>query len=481
MLSEYPDYELDKTYQEDYIVRQGGVIRLSVPIKGKPYPTCKWTKEGRDISHRAMIATSDERTELVIKEAHRDDTGTYDLVLENKCGKKAVYIKVKVIGRPDPPEGPLEFDDIQARSVRVSWRPPSEDGGSDILGYLVERREVPKAAWYTVDSRVVDTSLVVKGLKENVEYHFRVSAENLFGISRSLKSDESVIPKTPLCKHFYHVIFNFPICLITFNYVYIYNVLSMYLFWIKVLQNLPASLQKSWMLQRPQLAFLGQDQRMMVVLVSLDTMLREERFPLRNGCVITRLISQQQCILSLDSSLMQSTSSVWLLRMISVRVSQDLYQSQLYAKIHLVSSQPPVSPLIKLLIPSNLEKVKYMLNSSFVVLTDKPGQPGEIDIISIAKDCITIHWLRPESDGGKEILGYWIEYRQAGESAWKKCNKERSKDRQFTMGGLMEATEYEFRVFAENETGLSRPRRTAMGIKTKLSGKSIKCSLKAYI
>lgn len=34
----------------------------------------------------------------------------------------------------------------------------------------------------------------------------------------------------------------------------------------------------------------------------------------------------------------------------------------------------------------------------------------------------------------------------------------------------MEATEYEFRILAENETGLSRPRRTPMGIKTKLSG-----------
>lgn len=105
-----------------------------------------------------------------------------------------------------------------------------------------------------------------------------------------------------------------------------------------------------------------------------------------------------------------------------------------------------------------------------VFLVDKPSQPGEIDVISVTKDCITIHWLRPEHDGGKEILGYWVEFRQAGESAWKKCNKERSKDRQFTMGGLMEASEYEFRVFAENETGLSRPRRTPMGIKTKLSG-----------
>lgn len=107
-------------------------------------------------------------------------------------------------------------------------------------------------------------------------------------------------------------------------------------------------------------------------------------------------------------------------------------------------------------------------------LVDKPSQPGEIDIISVTKDCITIHWLRPEHDGGKEILGYWIEFRQAGESAWKKCNKERSKDRQFTMGGLMEATEYEFRIFAENETGLSRPRRTPVGIKTKLSGEQLR-------
>lgn len=92
--SVYPDYELESKYEEGYVVRQGGVIRLSVPIKGKPIPTCKWTKDGRDISHRAMIATHDDITELVIKEAHKDDTGTYDLVLENKCGRKVVYINV---------------------------------------------------------------------------------------------------------------------------------------------------------------------------------------------------------------------------------------------------------------------------------------------------------------------------------------------------------------------------------------------------
>lgn len=45
----------------------------------------------------------------------------------------------------------------------------------------------------------------------------------------------------------------------------------------------------------------------------------------------------------------------------------------------------------------------------------------------------------------------------------------------------MEATEYEFRIFAENETGLSRPRRTPMGIKTKLSGEHDSCMSANFI
>lgn len=171
-----------------------------MPIKGKPTPISKWTKDGSEVTSRAMIASNEDVSELVIKQAERSDSGVYYLHLENKCGKKMLPIKVKVIGRPSAPEGPLRFDDIQAHSVRVSWKQPMEDGGSEIVGYIVERRESTKAAWYTVDSRVVDTSLVVKGLEENVEYHFKVTAENQFGISSSLKSEGTVAPKTPICK-----------------------------------------------------------------------------------------------------------------------------------------------------------------------------------------------------------------------------------------------------------------------------------------
>ena len=132
-----------------------------------------------------------------------------DLKLENRVGKKVAHIKVNVIGRPSAPEGPLKFDDMQANSVRVSWTTPKDNGGTEILGYIVERRESSRVAWYTVDTRVVDTHLLVKGLQEGVKYHFKVTAENQYGVSESLKSDEPIIPKTPLCEYIFNSIYQF--------------------------------------------------------------------------------------------------------------------------------------------------------------------------------------------------------------------------------------------------------------------------------
>uniref|UniRef100_A0A3P8WE53 Titin n=1 Tax=Cynoglossus semilaevis TaxID=244447 RepID=A0A3P8WE53_CYNSE len=151
-------------------------------------PSLLFFRDGSAVSTAAMIASTEDTSELVIKGAERSDSGIYELLLENKVGRKKAQIKVKVIGRPGAPQGPLVFDEVQANSVKVSWKAPSDNGGSDILGYIVERREATRNAWYTVDSRVTDTQLVVKGLKEGAAYHFKVTAENSFGISASLKT-----------------------------------------------------------------------------------------------------------------------------------------------------------------------------------------------------------------------------------------------------------------------------------------------------
>ena len=51
---------------------------------------------------------------------------------------------------PGKPVGPLEATDIQRTSVTVQWKPPTDDGGSPLTGYVVEQREAKRLMWTKV-------------------------------------------------------------------------------------------------------------------------------------------------------------------------------------------------------------------------------------------------------------------------------------------------------------------------------------------
>lgn len=99
---------------------------------------------------------------------------------------------------PTAPQGPLEVSDITADSVILHWKPPKDDGGIDLTGYIIERRDAKRAVWTKVGSvDGVTLDFKVTGLQEGMEYLFRVSAENEVGISEPLERDSVVVPKSP--------------------------------------------------------------------------------------------------------------------------------------------------------------------------------------------------------------------------------------------------------------------------------------------
>lgn len=36
------------------------------------------------------------------------------------------------LDRPAPPDGPLEYEEVTSQSVTLSWKPPKDNGGSEI-------------------------------------------------------------------------------------------------------------------------------------------------------------------------------------------------------------------------------------------------------------------------------------------------------------------------------------------------------------
>jgi len=95
----------------------------------------------------------------------------------------------------------VEAQDPTSKSIRVTWKAPDCDGGCPIQGYIVEKMEKDGDRYERVTpSLVPGFSYVVTDLKEDVEYQFRVRAENAAGDSEPSRSTQFMKAADPVGK-----------------------------------------------------------------------------------------------------------------------------------------------------------------------------------------------------------------------------------------------------------------------------------------
>ncbi|ERL88522.1 hypothetical protein D910_05908 [Dendroctonus ponderosae] len=90
---------------------------------------------------------------------------------------------------PSPPLN-LKIKDLTSRSATLTWEPPENDGGSEITGYVIEKKLEFMPKWekvYTLEAFTLEYTL--ENLKEKSDYIFRVYAENAIGLSAPAQTD----------------------------------------------------------------------------------------------------------------------------------------------------------------------------------------------------------------------------------------------------------------------------------------------------
>uniref|UniRef100_A0A672G4L7 Titin n=1 Tax=Salarias fasciatus TaxID=181472 RepID=A0A672G4L7_SALFA len=133
------------------------------------------------------ITCSESRTLEVT--SVRKDSGQYTLTLQNACGTTSKAVSCKVLDRPGPPAGPLEISGLTAEKCTVSWGPPHETGGAEILYYIVEKCETSRVSWTLVYGDMMATTCKITKLLKGNEYLFRVKAVNKYGEGETLESE----------------------------------------------------------------------------------------------------------------------------------------------------------------------------------------------------------------------------------------------------------------------------------------------------
>ena len=87
-----------------------------------------------------------------------------------------------------------------------------------------------------------------------------------------------------------------------------------------------------------------------------------------------------------------------------------------------------------------------------------PGKPDAPVIEEVTKDGASLSWTAPSKDGGAPITNYIVEMRHVGDVRWQVANKnEKTPHPKYTVSGLEEDVDYEFRIVAENKAGTGPP------------------------
>ena len=112
---------------------------------------------------------------------------------------------------PSKPQS-LSVSDVTSDSAKLSWKPPSDDGGAPVTKYVIKRRPAGGDAQFEVvcDVEAAQSQCVVPGLQEVTSYEFALEAYNSEGAGKLLVVESPVKTKAATSKtrqlHVHHTI-----------------------------------------------------------------------------------------------------------------------------------------------------------------------------------------------------------------------------------------------------------------------------------
>ncbi|XP_011745365.2 immunoglobulin-like and fibronectin type III domain-containing protein 1 [Macaca nemestrina] len=199
--------DVTEKLREPLVVKAGKPVTVKIPFQSHLPVQAAWRKDGAKVvgsgDKEAQVDLGDGYTRLCLPSTGRKDSGQYSVTLRSEGGSVQAELTLKVIDKPDPPQGPMEVQDCQRAGVCLRWRPPRDDGGQPVECYMVERQQAGRSTWLKVGEAPADsTTFTDAHVEPGRKYAFRVRAVTSEGAGEALESEETLVapealPKAP--------------------------------------------------------------------------------------------------------------------------------------------------------------------------------------------------------------------------------------------------------------------------------------------
>lgn len=381
---------------------------------------------------------------------------------------------------PGPPVNP-RVKDYSKTHADLVWIKPTKDGGSPILGYVLEMQKAG-GEWEKCkkDDLIKICAFQVQGLEEGVEYRFRVRAVNMIGDGETREVPESVIaqdivipPEIEMdatCRTHVTVRVGHNINI----QGYVKGRPDPEITWSKGEQILEKDKRTTITVNLPVVHFhikeakrtdhgpyvlkAVNDSGEATATVTVNVLDR----PGHCQNLRTTYVCRHSCMVSWDNPEdnggTEITHYIVELREPSVRawsvISSECTNRMIKAKLlegheylFRVSAANKCGPG-----PTIETKVPILA----VDRIEKPGEPEKFHVTDITKNSVSLRWRRPDYDGGCPNLFYNLERKAKDAEEWEELTPDTLlKDTFFTVEKCVENQVYVFRVQTVNDGGES--------------------------
>lgn len=160
----------------------------------------KLIKDGKILPIKDVdVQITDDKIIFKIKKPSREQSGHYQIKVENAQGEVTKDVNIVMQDVPSPPLD-VNVNEVFQTSCVVTWKAPKDDGGSPLVHYVVERQDLSlKAQWESVGEVTAGSKTLfkVEGLTPKREYKFRIRAVNKLGSSEPALFGKPVLAKDP--------------------------------------------------------------------------------------------------------------------------------------------------------------------------------------------------------------------------------------------------------------------------------------------
>uniref|UniRef100_A0A803V2U6 Myomesin-3 n=1 Tax=Ficedula albicollis TaxID=59894 RepID=A0A803V2U6_FICAL len=378
-----------------------------------------WFRDGELLqdSGRQQLRLQRREAALALPCAHKEDEGFYTIRVPSLqgCKEQTTYVFVRDAAAPTAgaPGSPLNVKchDVNKDCLVLSWVPPSSDGGSPILGYLLERCVAGSQEWLQCSAQPVKSCRCpVLGLAEGQTYQFRVRAVNKAGTSHPSKATDPVTTHDPS--------------------------------------------------RDKRVTVIPYDEGRTIE-ISKDDLEGHIKIPLPPTNVHASEVREDYVALAWDEPDPRGREPL------NYYVEKSLVGSNSWQMVNL--DLPANSPRFALFDLAKGKSFQFRVRSVNKFGISEPSlpsppitagtklaplpPPSQVLAFRDTKTSVVLQWDKPK--GGLEPLGYYIYCRETGTEEWQTVNNKPVTCNQFTVPGLQPGKEYVFCVKSVSEAGLS--------------------------